>query len=236
MLFHIVVVLGLLCQAISAQNDTSPMPTSALALPIEDRIRSLENNVRSLTSRLAECCDRAISFTAYGTGLQFLTSGSRVYFRGTINNEGGYYSPTYSQFRCPVNGVYYFAFTINSYLKRAGSSVIRVNAALMLDNTEIEDVLGYNSMSTGYIITSASNSAVLRCRAGQLVWVRSKYTSNASWSYLTYRRSTFSGFLLKKLPFFRRRRDVDGEEPPVSESDNPEVDENGNPVVDDGSK
>ena len=108
-----------------------------------------------------------------------------IYFTGVHTNLGGHYDNN-STFTCPVNGTYFFTFSVMS----GGSDVIA--AALEIDNARLATAYADD---VGSHYSHATNSALIRCNDGQNVFVKC-IVNGSLYSTTSNKHSTFSGFLL----------------------------------------
>ena len=106
-----------------------------------------------------------------------------------LSNFGGGYDPVSSMFTCPVSGVYVISLTVMS---PPGTNFIQ---GQVMKETEIYTSTLADDHSDAY--TSSSTTSVLRCEAGERIWVRSDNENSVMYgSGAQHRLSTVSGFLL----------------------------------------
>ena len=126
-----------------------------------------------------------MAFTAYAdTYRYYSSSGDRVEFDGVKTNIGGHFDNS-TTFTCPVDGLYYFYFSI---MEDSSGDII---GGLEMDNRNIVSVWAETYGDTGY--PHSSNSAVVRCTAGQRVYLMCDSSGDVYSNFKKY--STFSGFL-----------------------------------------
>ena len=131
---------------------------------------------------------RQVAFTVYEDQTQYHSNGKRLTFDHVETNMGGNFNSSNSTFTCPVDGLYFFSFTImgstgygddgHATLRRDGSVGVGAWADYYAGNPH------------------ASNAAVITCSVGQEVYLQSE---NSGYMYSNSSRLvTFSGFLLSE--------------------------------------
>ena len=131
----------------------------------------------------------AVSFSVYGSSsYQFPDAGEIIKFPLVLTNNGGHYNTSESVFTCPLNGTYYFTFSLYT----ADLSDGKVTSAyIQKDGEEISETYCSN-YGPDYLYTQCGNSAVVNCHLGQRVFVTTAYFD----TQLYGSRSTFSGFVI----------------------------------------
>ena len=133
----------------------------------------------------------AVGFTAYAPeGTSYYNYKDIVIFDATVNNIGGYYDTSSSQFLCPADGMYGFSLNV---LTAKGT---QLTGNIMKESTALASVSG-NSISDVY--NGVSNLVITVCGKGERVWVRCFNDGAALHGSQGYRYTTFSGFLLNRL-------------------------------------
>ena len=137
-----------------------------------------------------ECSDVSespIAFMVRNVEREQLLSYEVVPWRDVITNFGGHYYPETYSFVCPVNGVYVISITVRTYIGQSWVYVLKNDEELFRVIADDEN----------YDIVMSSNSGVIECQAGDVVWVlvadAGKFNANTDNYHL------FSGFLLNKL-------------------------------------
>ena len=95
-----------------------------------------------------------------------------------------------SVFTCPLNRTYYFTFSLYT---EGLSDYERTSAYIKKDSERLSEAYCRN-YGPDSILTQCGNSVVIHCHLGQRVYVTTEDTDtqlNGS-----YKRSTFSGFLI----------------------------------------
>ena len=117
---------------------------------------------------------------------------SVVPFPVVVTNIGGGYDPTSGKYTCPVDGVYVFSVSVLSQHSKLGLCSL---------------IVGWDKKTTAYAdgrgssFGHSTNMITTQCNAGQQVWCQSYHDTLHVYVYDSeYRYSTFSGFLLHKLP------------------------------------
>ena len=124
-----------------------------------------------------------VAFTAHASSERYYSSGSLIQFDNVESNVGDHFDNS-TTFTCPIDGLYYFYFSI---MEDSSGEII---VGLEIDSRNIVSVYA-EAYTAEY--PHSSNSAVVRCTAGQRVYLRCE---NSGEVYSTYRKfSTFSGFL-----------------------------------------
>ena len=126
-----------------------------------------------------------VGFSAYATTTRSYSVNDTIEFDGVHTNLGSHYDNN-STFTCPVNGTYFFTFSVMS----GGSDVIA--AALEIDNARLATAYADD---VGSHYSHATNSALIRCNDGQNVFVKC-IVNGSLYSTTSNKHSTFSGFLL----------------------------------------
>ena len=107
-----------------------------------------------------------------------------------MTNNGGAYDPNESVFTCPLDGMYYFTFSIYSgHL----SVEERTSAMIQMDEQNYSEAVCQNH-GPDDLRTQCATSLVIHCNQGQRVFVAAAETEVQLYGYS--RRSTFSGFLI----------------------------------------
>ena len=120
---------------------------------------------------------------------QYPEMGGIISFPNVITNNGGNYNPTDSVFTCPLDGTYYFAFSVYT-----GRLVDPAMTGVHIQRDDLRLSEGYcSNPGADPIWIQCGTSAVLNCNMGQRVFVSTAYTQTQVYSSL---RSTFSGFLI----------------------------------------
>ena len=102
-------------------------------------------------------------------------------------NVGGHFDNE-TTFTCPVDGLYFFTYTIQSY-----DAHIRI--LLRIDGVTVVGV--YHDEYDSSDATQASNSALVTCLSGQQVYLYN-YGNFGIIASDSYRLTTFSGFLVSE--------------------------------------
>ena len=128
-----------------------------------------------------------MAFTAYNHDRRSYSTGDRVKFDGVETNIGGHFNES-STFACPVDGLYFFTFTImGDYIEGdEGDVTLRHDGNIVVG--------AFADYSNNYPQTS--NAAVITCSAGEEVYLQCEF-SGYMYSK-TDRYVTFSGFLLSE--------------------------------------
>ena len=114
--------------------------------------------------------------------------GDRIDYAVVLSNFGGWYNPKFSEFTCPVDGIYMFiaaSFGPPGYLACIN---IMVNGVRVV--TSYAD--GRSSGDYGH----ATNMVVTECLQGQKVWLRADRDIRAHDTTNNY--NTFSGLILHR--------------------------------------
>ena len=132
-----------------------------------------------------------VSFSAYADeDGQFPQAGDVIRYPNVVTNNGGHYDPTESVFTCPVDGTYYFIYSLYAHDIRDGE---RAYANIYRDTADFSQVYCRNEGSdVAYLV--CVNSVVITCNVGQRVSIA--VPSAGSQVYGAAKRSTFSGFLI----------------------------------------
>ena len=133
----------------------------------------------------------AVSFSVYAeNAYQFPNAGDIISFPLVMTNNGGHYDTSESVFTCPLNGTYYFTFSLYTGLLKNGE---HTTAYIQKDGEELSEASSLNNEPDD-IYTQCGNSVVIHCHLGQRVYVTTIYSDTHL--YGIYKRSTFSGFLI----------------------------------------
>ena len=139
---------------------------------------------------VTEPSDEAVGFTAYApNGNSAYNIHDIVIFDSTVSNIGGYYDATSSQFLCPADGMY--AFSLNVMIP--GNDFV---GAIMKESIILDSVFG-DEISEIY--NGVSNLVITACSKGERVWIRCLTNGDFVYDDVSYRYSTFSGFLVHRL-------------------------------------
>ena len=126
-----------------------------------------------------------MAFTAYNDGTRYY-SYERITFDHVETNIGGHFDN--DTFTCPVDGLYFFSFNImgSEYYGYTARATLRRNGY-----TVVGAYADYESNDP-----HASNSAVIRCSAGDDVYL---YFETSAYMHSDFDRYvTFSGFLISE--------------------------------------
>ena len=133
----------------------------------------------------------AVSFSAFtDQGWQYPDEGEIIKFPLVMTNNGGHYSTSDSVFTCPLNGTYYFTFSLYARYLSAGK---RTAAYIKKDGEWLSEAYCIN-YGPDYIYIQCGNSVVVHCYLGQHVFVPTSFPDTQLYGY--NKRSTFSGFLI----------------------------------------
>ena len=132
-----------------------------------------------------------VGFSVYiESGTHYPGEGEIISFPLVMTNNGGHYDPSDSVFTCPINGTYYFTFSL--YTSHLNDGEV-ITAYIKKDGERLSEVYCTNNGPDG-IYTQCGNSVVIHCHLGQSVFVTAAYSDMEL--YGAYKRSTFSGFLI----------------------------------------
>ena len=133
----------------------------------------------------------AVGFSVYAEDeYQYPNSGEIIRFPLLMTNNGGHYDPINSMFTCPLNGTYYFTFSLYTSHLSDGE---RTAAYIEKDGEKFSEAYcGKDGPDNLY--TQCSTSAVIHCHLGQRVFVKNRYSGTKL--YGVANRSNFSGFLI----------------------------------------
>ena len=121
---------------------------------------------------------------------QFPNVGEPISFPYVFTNKGDYYDPSESTFTCPLDGTYYFTFSLYSLYLDDGEFTM---GAIQRDEEELSEAHCQNYGTESHS-TQCGNSVVIQCNEGQRVFVTATHTDSQLHGYR--KRSTFSGFLI----------------------------------------
>ena len=123
-------------------------------------------------------------FTAYATEDHIYAAGERIQFPEVYYNRGGHYNSADSSFTVPLTGTYLFMVNIMSKWEYYQRSFLVRNS---------EDVVFLYGDPSGSMM--ASNSVLLQCQAGDVLYVRATHDDSFVRVY-DKAATTFSGLLL----------------------------------------
>ena len=110
-----------------------------------------------------------------GTEVSVYKRGDRLVYRNIHVNPGGLYSNTTGKYNCEKTGVYYFTYSI--CIVQAGWTYSLATVTLMKQGVE-QAAVSFSNYNTKRIDSTLSQSLVLKCNAGDRVWVESTHSNN----------------------------------------------------------
>ena len=122
------------------------------------------------------------------------SSGDRIIFINPTVNSGKHYNETCGEYTCPINGLYFFSFMVQSNAISSSLGKDGPYASLVYNSNLIARAKLLNSNSES-ILAVLSGSAVINCEAGYKIWVQCTATSRL-YSQSDYPGNVFSGFLI----------------------------------------
>ena len=141
------------------------------------------------TTKINQCLIAGESVTSYAFTAfldKVITNpvpGRPIKFNRVLSNEGQVYSVNTGTFSCPQDGLYQFSFNIES--DSPGHTVFQ----LVVDGYSVlSSVIGQYQ--------NGGNSAVLRLKTGNEVWVALHGGNATIWNSDQYRYSSFTGVAL----------------------------------------
>ena len=136
--------------------------------------------------------DSFVGFYAYADdGYQYPEGWDIIKFPNAFINFGGHYDPNESMFTCPVNGIYFFTFSLHTGRVSEGN---RTSAYIVVDSLLFSHAFCQNNTPNAPLYTQCASSAVLYCGQGQVVYLVPMVSFSQMDGY--GRASIFSGFLL----------------------------------------
>lgn len=134
-----------------------------------------------------------VGFTAWKQSRQEVEAGDKIVFDGIILNEGNHYDIIFNWFECPYNGVYFFSATLRGDDTRKYTSAI-----LVKDSVNLLTIYTYNPTNP---LSSASNSGLIRCSAGERLWLEAAYDDGVVNGQQAIHESTFTVFMINNEDF-----------------------------------
>ena len=108
-----------------------------------------------------------VSFSVYKIGSQTASAGEIISFEGVRTNNGGHFDTEVSIYTCPLNGTYFFTFSMFAALRNDGE----MSSASV--TTYGEPVSGGHctNFNLEYSLTQCSNSVIMHCESIQQVYI-----------------------------------------------------------------
>lgn len=177
--------------------ETKTFAVDSRAAVIEHQVKTNTADISVIqveTVRVAKevtACSRATAagpFSAYATDSIVYGGQQIVQFPTPRLNIGNHYDTARAVFTCPVQGVYYFAFSILSYTPYSPG-----NAPSVLLKRGDEAIIGvYVNVFEDDFVLMMSNSVLVQCAPGQEVYVET--ATDVEVAGATFGTCTFSGF------------------------------------------
>ncbi|KAL3831363.1 hypothetical protein ACJMK2_023116 [Sinanodonta woodiana] len=149
-----------------------------------------DNKTSKPEFRIRQVANEPIAFSTYITDYVYhLGINQVIKYNGVLTNEGSAYNSHTGIFTCPQGGLYLISFFANSMNGHP------VWVQLMVDDINVSDAVGYSLRDNQD--NQGGNVAILRLRAGQLVWTSIHYHSDSTLAGTReFRHVTFSGVRL----------------------------------------
>ena len=162
---------------------------------LQEKNTNLEHSVADLTDEVTNMnMVRAVPPFTFHIGMngdRDFQDGTIINFDRPITNEGGHYDPFIGTFTCPLSGMYFFAVSLNSKVKRASAQLVRNGVPLQrgpLTSFVEEDQSGVSTQIM-----------MIRCAEGDSMYVQAIESDPESIAAsLVGDQSTFSGFLISQ--------------------------------------
>ena len=137
----------------------------------------------------------AIGFTAtMEHGHYHPIDKSAIPFTIVITNFGNHYNPVTSQFRCPVEGMYFFSISLHSGPLDVDDYATTV-ADIVVNNQLVANAFCGN-LGTADVYMQCATSVIVNCPVDGLVWIRSRGRSS-QFAGDSEKLSNFAGFLIQ---------------------------------------
>ncbi|KAL3831369.1 hypothetical protein ACJMK2_023122 [Sinanodonta woodiana] len=185
--------LKVLLTSVRSENyniDDVRIPKDNSDMEFDSKKKNNGNETTKSEFRIRQVANQPVAFSTYLTDyVHHLGIDQVIKYNGVLTNEGNAYNSHTGIFTCPQDGLYLISFFVNSMHGQP------VWVRLMVDDINVSDAVGY-SAGDGQD-DQGGNVAILRLRAGQLVWTSTHFHSDSTLASTTeFRHVTFSGVRL----------------------------------------